>query len=58
MKLKSKLLFNFMYQFHVYSDIEGLYKYIPRDSLPSDYGGKEKSLDALQSKYLFIYLIT
>lgn len=38
-------------RFHVYSDIEGLYKYIPRDSLPSDYGGKEKSLDALQSEW-------
>ncbi|XP_065201197.1 alpha-tocopherol transfer protein-like [Planococcus citri] len=38
-------------RFHVYSDTQGLYKYIPRDSLPSDYGGKEKSIDALQSEW-------
>lgn len=38
-------------RFHVYSDIQGLYKYIPKDALPSDYGGKEKSSDALQSEW-------
>lgn len=38
-------------RFHVYSSTEGLYQYVPRDSLPSDYGGKEKSIDALQSEW-------
>ena len=39
-------------QFHVYSDdLEGFFKYVPRESLPSDYGGKEKSVEALQSKH-------
>lgn len=38
-------------RFHVYCDTESLYKHIPRETLPSDYGGKEKSIEALQSEW-------
>ncbi|KAK7604816.1 hypothetical protein V9T40_006002 [Parthenolecanium corni] len=38
-------------RFNVYCDTESVYKHIPRESLPSDYGGKEKSIEALQSEW-------
>lgn len=37
---------------HVHAKIDTLYEYVPKDSLPLDYGGKEKSIETLASKFL------
>ena len=41
----------------VHKSIEGVCDdFLPKEMLPSDYGGKEKSIDELQCKIHYIYL--
>lgn len=60
-----KYLFNicliFIFQFHTHSGgSESIYKYVPQEFFPSDFGGKEKSINELQGILLnivsFIFL--
>lgn len=42
---------------HVHATIDTVCEYIPKDSLPLDYGGKEKSIETLSSKFLSFFSI-
>ncbi|XP_045455371.1 uncharacterized protein LOC123665065 [Melitaea cinxia] len=37
---------------HVHAKIDTLYEYVPKDSLPLDYGGKEKSIETLSNNLI------
>lgn len=41
---------------YVHDNLESLYKHIPKDILPKEYGGSEKSLIELHSKYTSMYV--
>lgn len=36
---------------HVHMDIESLYEFVPKDILPSEYGGSAPSMDELRGKF-------
>ncbi|XP_050514799.1 uncharacterized protein LOC126890030 isoform X2 [Diabrotica virgifera virgifera] len=38
----------FVFEIYIHKSIEDVYHYIPKDTLPSDYGGKEKSMAELE----------
>lgn len=40
---------------HVHKKFEDLYEFVPKDILPVEYGGKERSLLDIYGKYVRIY---
>lgn len=41
----------FVEQIHIHSDVETLFKFVPKDIVPKDYGGNEQSLKDLNGKH-------
>lgn len=40
-------------QIFLHSDVNDLYKYVPKEMLPSEYGGTAPSMNDLHSKFMF-----
>lgn len=53
------MCFRFLEQIHIHSDVETLFKFVPKDIVPRDYGGNELPLKDLNGKYTasFIFFI-
>lgn len=44
------VIYPFQIQIHTSSEWESLYKVVPQELLPSDFGGKDQSMDQLHGK--------
>lgn len=51
------LIYIFYCQIYVHKDVKELYKYVPREMLPVEYGGNCSSMDALQGELVIRNMI-